>query len=75
MDATDETNITEIELLPDGRICVFGTSLEVLDVLDELQGGTDPRIQQRLHAREHTRDETPPLAHTQVELNKGPTNV
>ena len=26
--ATDETNITEIELLPDGRICVFGTSLK-----------------------------------------------
>jgi hypothetical protein len=46
--ATDETNITEIELLPDGRICVFGTSLEVLDVLDELQGGADPQIHQRL---------------------------
>ncbi len=48
--ATDETNITDIELLPDGRICVFGTSLEVLDLLDELQGGQDLVIQRRLAA-------------------------
>lgn len=50
MIATDETNITEIELLPDGRICVFGTSLEVLDLLDELQGGQDSNIRRRLEA-------------------------
>lgn len=50
MIATDETNITEIELLPDGRICVFGTSLEVLDVLDELQAGQDATIRRRLAA-------------------------
>lgn len=48
--AADETNITDIELLPDGRICVFGTSLEVLDLLDELQGGQDLVIQRRLAA-------------------------
>lgn len=48
--ATDETNITDIELLPDGRICVFGTSLDVLDLLDELQGGQDLVIQRRLAA-------------------------
>ena len=55
MIATDETNITEIELMPDGRICVFGTSLEVLDVLDQVQGGTDPRIQQRKRVAEVVR--------------------
>jgi hypothetical protein len=48
--ATDETNITEIELLPNGRICVFGTSLEVLDVLNELQGGLDEKVARRLEA-------------------------
>ena len=48
--ASDETNITEIELLPNGRICVFGTSLEVLDVLDELQGGLDEKVRRRLEA-------------------------
>ncbi len=50
MDATDETNITEIELLPDGRICVFGTSLEVLELLDELQGGCDELVRRRMIA-------------------------
>jgi hypothetical protein len=50
MIATDETNITEIELLPDGRICVFGTSLEVLELLDELQAGNDASIRQRIQA-------------------------
>ena len=52
MNADDETNITDIELLPDGRIYVFGTSLEVLDVLDELQGGQDATVQRRLHSHE-----------------------
>lgn len=32
----DEANVTDIELLPDGRILVFGTSVEVLEVLSEL---------------------------------------
>lgn len=50
MDADDETNITDIELLPDGRIYVFGTSVEVLDVLDELQGGQDEIVRRRLHS-------------------------
>jgi hypothetical protein len=48
--ASDETNITEIELLPNGRICVFGTSLEVLDVLDELQSGLDENVRRRIEA-------------------------
>jgi hypothetical protein len=48
MNADDETNITDIDLLPDGRICVFGTSLEVLEVLDQLQCGADAAVHERL---------------------------
>jgi len=48
MNADDETNITDIEVLPDGRIYVFGTSREVLDVLDELQCGHDETVRRRL---------------------------
>lgn len=36
MDADDESNLTEIEILPDGRICVFGTSAPVIDVVSSL---------------------------------------
>jgi hypothetical protein len=51
MNAEDETNVTDIELLPDGRICVFGASAEVLTVLDQLQCGTDPSVSDRLRRR------------------------
>jgi hypothetical protein len=50
MNADDETNVTDIELLADGRICVFGTSLEVLEVLDRLQSGADASISERLNS-------------------------
>jgi hypothetical protein len=36
MDAEDETAITEITIQPDGRIYVFGLSLEVAQALAEL---------------------------------------
>jgi hypothetical protein len=48
MRADDEVNITEIELLPDGRICVFGLSAEVLAVLDSLSDGRDNELRARL---------------------------
>ena len=47
MNAEDETNITDIEFMPDGRIYVFGTSPEVLEVLDEMQGGQDAAVKLR----------------------------
>ena len=50
MKADDEVNITEIELLPDGRICVFGLSAEVLEVLDRLSAGRDNELTKRLSA-------------------------
>ncbi len=37
MSTADESNVTDIELMPDGRIFVFGTSIEVLDVLNQLR--------------------------------------
>ncbi|MEX2171745.1 MAG: hypothetical protein WD851_20670 [Pirellulales bacterium] len=45
-----ERDLTEIEILPDGRICVFGTSVQVLEVLDELAAGTDVGLRRRLTA-------------------------
>ena len=48
MNAEDETNVSDIELLPDGRICVFGASAEVLAVLDQLQHGADRSVSDRL---------------------------
>jgi hypothetical protein len=36
IDAEDETAITEITIQPDGRIFVFGLSLEVAQVLEGL---------------------------------------
>lgn len=53
MNADDESNITEIELLTDGRVCVFGTSVEVLEVLDELQHGADRAVTDRLDLWRH----------------------
>ena len=44
----DESNITDIEVMPDGRIFVFGTSLEVLGVLDQLQMRSDQHIAARI---------------------------
>ena len=44
----EETNLTEIELLPDGRIFLFGASREVLEVLDTVQAGRDPAVRMRL---------------------------
>ncbi len=60
MNADDETNVTDIELLADGRICVFGTSLEVLEVLDQLQCGADASISKRLDTMRGRVEPTPP---------------
>jgi hypothetical protein len=45
--AADESHITEIELLPDGRLCLFGATTEILRFLEELGLG-DPGLRQRL---------------------------
>ena len=45
----EETAITEMTFLPDGRICLFGASREVLDLLGMLQLG-DTSLDARLAA-------------------------
>ncbi len=42
----DETLITEITFLPDGRLCIFGASQQVLALLGELDLG-DADLQKR----------------------------
>jgi hypothetical protein len=43
----DESNLTEITLLPDGRVFVFGMSAPVLEILGEIQP-RDERLQRLL---------------------------
>ena len=45
--ADDETRVSEITILPDGRICIFGMSRQLLEILDEwdLRG---PDVRQRV---------------------------
>ncbi len=45
MTKDDETAISEITILPDGRVYVFGMSLQVLEVLQSLEPN-DPRLRQ-----------------------------
>lgn len=45
----DESAITEITFLPDGRLCLFGASREVLDLLGSLNLG-DAALDSRLAA-------------------------
>lgn len=44
-----ETAITEITFLPDGRVCLFGASTQVLELLGELNLG-DAALNHRLAA-------------------------
>lgn len=54
LNADEETPITEINLLPDGRICVFGSSRQVLEILESLALG-DPALDARVkHLRRQT---------------------
>ncbi len=45
----EETAVTEITFLPDGRICLFGASREVLELLGSLELG-DASLDSRLAA-------------------------
>lgn len=46
MPSNDETSMTEIAILPDGRIYVFGMSWQVLDMLADT-GLADATLKQR----------------------------
>jgi hypothetical protein len=43
----EETSMTEITFLPDGRLCLFGASREILELMDSLQLG-DTSLDSRL---------------------------
>jgi hypothetical protein len=47
LEADDETRTSEITILPDGRICLFGASRELLELLGDMDLG-DPTLDQRL---------------------------
>jgi hypothetical protein len=47
MEASEEESITELEIMPDGRIFIFGASRQILDILNQLQCCRDPVITQR----------------------------
>ena len=49
MKTNDETAITEISILPDGRVCVFGASREVVEVLADLEARDDAMRQRSEH--------------------------
>jgi hypothetical protein len=36
---SDESNLTELEIGPDGRVYVFGASSEILELLDKVRFG------------------------------------
>jgi hypothetical protein len=51
--AADEFAATEITILPDGRVCLFGASRQVLELLRDVGLG-DPMLDRRLAALEAT---------------------
>ncbi len=49
MELEDESSISEINILADGRICIFGASPQVLEILDAIPLG-DPALRHRVEA-------------------------
>lgn len=47
----DETSITEITFLPDGRLCLFGASREIINLLHHLKLGDKSLDQRFLNAQ------------------------
>jgi hypothetical protein len=43
----DDSSISEINILPDGRVCLFGASRQVLEMLDAIPLG-DPALRNRI---------------------------
>lgn len=47
MSFADESSISEINILPDGRVCLFGASQQVLELLDSILVG-DQALKHRI---------------------------
>jgi hypothetical protein len=45
----EDSTISEINILPDGRVCVFGASRQVLELLDAIPLG-DPALESRIES-------------------------
>ncbi len=43
----DDSSISEINILPDGRVCLFGASQQVLEILEAIPWG-DPALKSRI---------------------------
>ena len=64
MPDNDETSVSEITILPDGRIYVFGMSRQVLEVIESFQVD-DPRIDRlSQHVKELSDPSSAPRAGT-----------
>jgi hypothetical protein len=69
----DESPISEISILPDGRVCLFGASQQVLEVLDAISLG-DPTLRSRIerlrtaHAQQATEPNEACSLHRTTEL-------
>jgi len=47
LEPEDETQLSEISILPDGRVCIFGASRQVIDAVAALNP-SDPAIRRRV---------------------------
>jgi hypothetical protein len=55
----DESSISDIDILPDGRLCVFGASQPLLEALEAVAAG-DPDLRNRIDSLRTTRVQQPP---------------
>jgi hypothetical protein len=51
-DSWDETNVTDIEICPDGRMHIFGASQEIMSLLQSI-GWQDDRQRRQNERRRH----------------------
>ena len=47
MTVEDDSSVSEITILPDGRVCLFGASQQVLETLEAIPWG-DPALKSRI---------------------------
>ena len=47
MSLEDESKVSEINILPDGRVCLFGASRQILEIMDTIVLG-DPELKERI---------------------------
>jgi hypothetical protein len=55
----DESSISEIDILPDGRLCLFGASQQILEVLEAIALG-EPALERRIECLRRMGAQQPP---------------